>query len=554
MSRLTDRLERDLRELAAGVDPSPSAWESIVARLGEAETEVDHVVLGRSARSSRRAWITAAAAAFVLIVGAIAALTRAGDDPSTSPAELDLTATFVSPRNGFSVDHPDGATVTPATARWDPTDERADGIDIVATEAGAVFEGASLPYPGPPSGLDAYIDELVSRGGCGEPRREQAAITIDGWPGTISECPGQVVATVDVNGRIYRFRLLHDGRDARARFDAFADTIRLTPETAIDFPDLATQSTFVSQVNRFSAKYVDRGEGTLEPATEPWDPGNEQDDDGVDVIDTFEDATFTGASAAVPDGVDVDDWVDQTVSPDGCDEPRSQQAEITVDGQPGRLTECPELFVATVVAGDRLYRFTLFHDRSDARAYFDAFLATVDLTPDTTVEVPDLSSTFVSPTNGFAMGYLDRGGLEPAAARWDPAVQVDEMRHPPDHGFDVVETGVAAYFLAASTVIPDGVSIDDWVDTLDIKLSSDSGLPRSAWERCFVPRHQQEEVTIDEQPGRVLECPSEILATVVAGGRLYLFTLLHSRGSDARAVFDAWVATIDLRPEAAAEP
>ena len=42
-----------------------------------------------------------------------------------------------------------------------------------------------------------------------------------------------------------------------------------------------------------------------------------------------------------------------------------------------------------------------------------------------------------------------------------------------------------------------------------------------------------------------------IEATVVAGGRLYLFTLGHDR-SDARAWFDAWVATIDLTPETAA--
>ena len=46
---------------------------------------------------------------------------------------------------------------------------------------------------------------------------------------------------------------------------------------------------------------------------------------------------------------------------------------------------------------------------------------------------------------------------------------------------------------------------------------------------------------------------TRIEATVVAGGRLYLFVLLHDR-SDARAFFDAWVATIDLRPEDAAVP
>ena len=49
------------------------------------------------------------------------------------------------------------------------------------------------------------------------------------------------------------------------------------------------------------------------------------------------------------------------------------------------------------------------------------------------------------------------------------------------------------------------------------------------------------------------DCPDEIEATVVAGGRLCLFTPLHDR-SDARAVFEAFAATIDLRPEDAAAP
>ena len=101
---------------------------------------------------------------------------------------------------------------------------------------------------------------------------------------------------------------------------------------------------------------------------------------------------------------------------------------------------------------------------------------------------------------------------------------------------------MGAYFEAASTEIPDGVSIDEWVDEY---VSPGDG--------CGVPRSQQAEITIDGQPGRIAECPDHIEATVVAGGRLYLFTLGHER-SDARACFDAWVATIDLTPEAAAVP
>jgi hypothetical protein len=100
---------------------------------------------------------------------------------------------------------------------------------------------------------------------------------------------------------------------------------------------------------------------------------------------------------------------------------------------------------------------------------------------------------------------------------------------------------LGAYFAAASTEVPDGVSIDEWVD----QYVSPGG--------CGVPRSQQAKVTIDGKLGRIAECPNRIEATVVAGGRLYLFALGHER-SDARAFFDAWVGTIDLRPQAAANP
>jgi hypothetical protein len=43
------------------------------------------------------------------------------------------------------------------------------------------------------------------------------------------------------------------------------------------------------------------------------------------------------------------------------------------------------------------------------------------------------------------------------------------------------------------------------------------------------------------------------VATVVVEGRLYVFMLGHVR-SDARAFFDAFAATIDLRPEDVAVP
>src|SRR4029450_6457051 len=78
--------------------------------------------------------------------------------------------------------------------------------------------------------------------------------------------------------------------------------------------------------------------------------------------------------------------------------------------------------------------------------------------------------------------------------------------------------------------------------------------PPLAASGCGVPRSQQAEITIDGQPGRIAQCANRVEATVVAGGRLYLFVLSHGARSDARAFFDAWVATIHLTPRSRAPP
>jgi hypothetical protein len=313
------------------------------------------------------------------------------------------------------------------------------------------------------------------------------------------------------------------------------------------FPDLTTS--FVSPRNGFTVKYPDRGEGTVTPAQQSlgFSP---QVDDGFDVVETGSAAVFKGASTEAPErpGFSIDEQIDDYLAEDfvlsgGCGVPRSQQAEITIDGQSGRVAECPHHIEATVVAGGQLYLFTLSHDRSDARAVFDAFVATIDLTPETAVDFPAMTTTFVSPTYGYSFKYHDRGGLAPATALWDPGNQPLDARHF-DGRFDAVETALGAYFASASTEIPDGVSIDAWVD----EHVSTAG--------CGVARTQQAEIMIDGYLGRTADCPGDVdlaEATVVAGGRLYLFALLSDR-SDARAWFDAWIATVDLTPETAAVP
>jgi hypothetical protein len=333
----------------------------------------------------------------------------------------------------------------------------------------------------------------------------------------------------------------------------------------VDFPELT--KTFVAPRNGFSVDHPDGA--VLTPAImNGWDPGDEQSDDGVDVIETGLAAVFKGASIKAPDWEgSVDGFVDD-ITPGGCGATRSQQIQTTIDGRSGWIAECPNEIDAIVVAGGRLYLFTLLHERSDGRAVFDAFAATIDLTPETaadTYDVPtwvsvlrSMTTTFVSPTYGYSFKYLDRGPVRLPTEPWDP---VNQQSDNSINRFDAVQTGLGAYFEAASTEIPDGVSIDEWVD--------EYVAPRWA-SGCAVPRSQQAEITIDGHVGRIAVCPGapdtdprevvdtgtpdEIHATVVAGDRLYLFSLGGPSGEGARMVFDAWVATIDLRPEDAVVP
>lgn len=318
-----------------------------------------------------------------------------------------------------------------------------------------------------------------------------------------------------------------------------------SPADPVELPQLS--KTFASPRNGFSIKYPERASRT--PAKQLLG-FSKQPDDGFDVVETGSAGVFKGASTNVdmiPDGSSLDERIDAYVSgedvlPGGCHIPRSRQPEITIDGQSARISDCSDRIDATVVAGGRLYLFALSNDRSDARAVFDAFAATIHLTPETAVDYPGFTTTFVSPTNGFSFGYIDRGGLAPAKELWLPDTQPrPDTSGLHDGPFDVVETGLAAVFKGASTPIPDGVSVDAWVD-------------EHLWPRgCGFPRNQLAEITIDGHPGRIAECANHIEATVVAGGRLYLFQLLYSR-SDARAFFDAFVATIHLTPETAAVP
>ena len=223
----------------------------------------------------RRAWWPArrattvniyarAAIAAVLVVGvglvAINVLPRQGDgsgvggqptaspSPSASAAVIpDMTQTFVSSTNGFSIDYPDDATIQPATVVSKPFVEQDNNeFDFIINEPFHVFRGKSTQAPEGGS-VDEWIDRAVGYqpGGCGVRRSEQPEITIDGQPGRIWEgCPNEIEATVAVGQRVYIFTLFDScvraascgdadvSTVSRADFDAYASTIDLRPEEA----------------------------------------------------------------------------------------------------------------------------------------------------------------------------------------------------------------------------------------------------------------------------------------------------------------------------------
>ncbi|MCA1707608.1 MAG: hypothetical protein LC808_31800 [Actinobacteria bacterium] len=373
-----------LRERAEGVAAAPTVPHTTLRRVRVRKTLMTGSV---------------AAVAAALVFGGFAASRSLSNDaapirPADETTEEDptvdgvsLDTTFVSPRNGYSIKHPERVAITPAKQLWGEFSKQVDdGFDVVETGLGAVFKGTStMAILDGEGSADEQFDENLSAylpGGCGVPRSQQAEIRIDGQPGRITECENRIEANVVAGaGRVYLFILEHDRSDARAVFDAFAATIDLTPETGVDFPAMTT--TFVSPTYGYSFRYFDRGEGSLALATKLWDPVN-HDLSANDVFDGWETglgAYFAAASTEIPDGVSIDEWVDEYVSdsPGGCGVPRSQQVEITIDGQPGRIAECDHS-EATVVAGGRLYLFT---GPADDRGWFDAWVDTIDLTPET---------------------------------------------------------------------------------------------------------------------------------------------------------------------------
>jgi hypothetical protein len=156
----------------------------------------------------------------------------------------------------------------------------------------------------------------------------------------------------------------------------------------------------------------------------------------------------------------------------------------------------------------------------------------------TAVPVPAMTEIFTSTNYGYAVGYPAGWTVEPASSVWWPPTwqgsedysSFDFINGPPEHG----------KFRGASALAPEGVSIDEWIDQF---------MTGAAVGTCNPPRSTLPEFDIDGHAGRIRDlCAEEIEATVVVGRRAYFFSHLLGSGH-ARALFEAFAATIDLRPD-----
>ena len=164
----------------------------------------------------------------------------------------------------------------------------------------------------------------------------------------------------------------------------------------------------------------------------------------------------------------------------------------------------------------------------------------------TTLVIPVMSELFVSSRYGYSVMHpADWSGAE-ASQAWSPPEW--KAGNSPLEPFDIISEGDELPGLrAASAPLPDGLpDVNDWIDEY-----LTFGDPN-----CVPPREGQELISIDGAPGRLRDACGEVEATIVLGGRVYMFTLFlfNAPVTNGRELFDALAGTIDLRPEDAALP
>lgn len=159
-----------------------------------------------------------------------------------------MTQVHVSQRYGYTIRFPADWSSRQASHPWWPPDWKSgvssgDPFDYIAREEEPpIVRVASALLPEELANVDDWIDDYLTFSdapGCAPQRETQELVRIDGAPGRLRDSCGEVEATVVVEGRVYLFTLFLGGdavTNARELFDAFAETIDLRPEDALESP------------------------------------------------------------------------------------------------------------------------------------------------------------------------------------------------------------------------------------------------------------------------------------------------------------------------------
>jgi hypothetical protein len=318
-------------------------------------------------------------------------LPPAGGTPSASPIPPpDLTETFTSERNGFSISYPTGWIARPATEPWltgVPNFESTDGdvlYDPTQDTGHLWIMVASQPLN--ETGGEQWVDDLLTRlssDGICEPPNER--VTIDGAQG--GKCASSVAAVV-AGGRGYLILLYVSGDDPavglvydQQYFQEILETIQLIPEDSPS-PSLlpSLTETFSSPTNAIAVSYPTGWQ--VETATTEWTTGIPlQGDSFRDLIShpERENTFLLIASQALGLRTGEQFVTDIATDPtwgDGACQPTTESTPL--NGISASLvTRCDGTLTAVASHGDRGYLIVLFG--MDDVALFRAILASAQM-------------------------------------------------------------------------------------------------------------------------------------------------------------------------------
>jgi hypothetical protein len=268
MTSVFDALERSLRsgprdesgyvarpiDVGARVDPTHDPWIMSVE-------PVRQVQLGRRDRPGTPSFsvVSALALGLAVVVGGfviVGSLDRAGTGDRRTPTASSvaipaLTETFVSTRNGFSVNYPAGWSVRAATKSWPgdiflpPGNPAFDELQRLGEASLNVASQRLAAGQTEADWLASFAHPYTGSAPCGTTPADAPRLPIDGHLGYLvdSGCPMpadrqfsvpdlKYRAIVIADDRVYDFQLY--GNVDRAYLEAILTTVRLDPASAID--------------------------------------------------------------------------------------------------------------------------------------------------------------------------------------------------------------------------------------------------------------------------------------------------------------------------------